>query len=222
LRKRFLHGEREIFPDEIWVIDERAKQLCISEGIDESALRISGNPYYEWLKKWQPPVSKEKFLKLIGITDQIVNLLVFAPDPLSNVNGIETYGFDEYSATETLIEIFEQNSHRLKGWKVLIKAHPNQNIERLKNIIKDKPAFQLLPTDIDTNSTIYYADMVMGFFSSFLIEAIIMNKKVLRFLDKGIKSDPFSIMNVGEIVYYNRFEANTDICDKLTTYEQAG
>jgi hypothetical protein len=47
---------------------------------------------------------------------------------------------------------------------------------------------------------IYFSDLVLGFFSSFLIESKIMHKPVLRFLVEGIKKDPFEGMNIGKIV----------------------
>jgi len=199
IRKRFDNNGTEVFPGHILVIDEHAKQQGIVLGIDESKLIITGNPYYDWLRQWKPVVSKKDFLSSIGVNPN-KKILVYAPDPLSNINGIETYGFDELSATNTLVHFFINHHKELKDWIVLVKAHPNQNRELLKKITSIHASFYLLPENIDTNTTIYFADVVMGFFSSFLIEADIMHKPVLRFLNVPIKNDPIAELNIGSIV----------------------
>ena len=79
-----------------------------------------------------------------------------------------------------------------------MKLHPNQNLQRIQEAITNH--FFILPYDVDTNSLIYYSDLVLGFFSSFLIEAHIMHKPVLRFLMEGVKKDPFESMHFGIIV----------------------
>jgi len=191
------------YPDKIWVIDERAAHIAIGEGIDETKIIISGNPYHTWLKKWKPQISKENFLKEIGLKDIKKKLLVYAPDPLSNVNGKEKYGFDELSATYLLVELFNEHQTELKDWKVLVKSHPNQNRKKLEKILSNCKSIYILPEDIDANSTIYFSDIVMGFFSSFLIEASVIGKPVLRVFSEQPKNDPFENLNVGMMVNLN-------------------
>ena len=190
-----------ILPDQIAVIDDRAKRIAISEGLDEKRIMITGNPYYKWLEAWNPSITKEKYLNSIGISDCEKKIVVYAPDPLSNINGKEIYGFDELSATSILVELFQKHQLELKDWKVLVKAHPNQDRHKLSRIIKKDDSFYMLPENVNSNSSIYYADFVMGFFSSFLIEATIMNRPVLRFLNGHLKTDPISELQIGTIVY---------------------
>lgn len=194
-----------VLPDQIWVVDTRAKQIAISEGINEKKIVVTGNPYHDWLKRWMPSVNKENYFKAIGLPDQNKKILVYAPDPLSNINGKEKHGFDEITATTTLVDLFILNEETLKNWKVLVKAHPNQNREKLKSIISECSSFNMLVEDVDTNNVIYYADVVMGFFSSILSEASIMRKPVLRFLDSGISNDPIAELNIGQVVDKNSF-----------------
>ena len=60
---------------------------------DCSILFVSGNPYLNWLHKWKPQISKESYYNQLGLSlDK--KYIMFAPDPLSNVNGIENYNFD--------------------------------------------------------------------------------------------------------------------------------
>ena len=199
--KRFENKEGEvILPNQIWVIDERAKQIAIENGIDKNKIIICGNPYHDLLLKWKPNFSKSQFINLARIINIREFILVFAPDPLSNINGMSKFGFDEFSVLSTLVTFFNRNSKELEKWVVLIKAHPNQNCDKIKNIITNNSNFYLLPEDINTNATLFYADIVMGFFSSILIEANIMKKKVLRFINIELQDDPIRDLNVGLIV----------------------
>lgn len=210
ISKRFEDASGAIFlPDKVWVIDERAKSLAINQGIDENKLVISGNPYHDWLKKWKPSINRNEFLESLALENQNIGILVYAPDPLSNINGMEEYGFDELSATSDLVDLFSMHQIELKYWKVLIKSHPNQDRDKLRKIISAHPSFILAPPNIDANTTIFFSDVVLGFFSSFLIEASIMNKPVLRFLDEKIKKDPIAELKIGEIV------TKTSLCSHL-------
>ncbi len=206
ISKRFVAKDGEmILPDQVWVIDERARQIAIKEGIIEKKIIISGNPYHDWLRKWKPTISKAAHLSQIQIPVKGRKVLLYAPDPLSNINGLEIYGFDELSATSALVDLFEKNKTELNGWLVLVKAHPNQNRDKLNKIIAGKEHFFMLPEEIDTNTMLYYADVVMGFFSSILIEASIMKKPVFRFLDESFNNDPFAELNVGRRVNKHSF-----------------
>lgn len=198
---RFQHTNHELlFPDQVWVIDERAKQIAIEEGIDKDRINISGNPYHNWLKKWKPLISKDFFYSQIGLINSNKKILLYAPDPLSNVDGISKFGFNEITATKSLIKLFDKYQTELNSYVVFVKAHPNQNRKKLENLFKNCQQFYLLPEKIDTNTIIYFSDIVIGFFSSLLIEASILGKPVLRYFYKQPKYDPFMDLNVGTVV----------------------
>lgn len=206
ISKRFedATGKRTL-PDQVWVIDEHAQKIAIKEGIDKAKIIISGNPYHDWLKNWKPKMSKKDFIKYIDLQLQNKKILVYAPDPLSNINGMETYGFDEITATKAFVKLFSENYEELRDWFVLVKTHPNQNKFELKKILFDNPSFILMADDVDANSCIYFADVICGFFSSFLIEASVMNKPVLRFFPEKIKKDSIAHLNIGTEVNTNSF-----------------
>jgi predicted glycosyltransferase len=187
------------FPDEVWVLDERAKQIAIKEGIDEDKLFVSGNPYHNWLTKWRPEIERKDFYKSLGLNAGEKHIL-FAPDPLSNVNGIESFGFDEYIASKRMIECVESSTVEFKNsHHFLIKMHPNQSVDKIMGLFHGYKNFTVLPLEIGTNESIYFADLVIGFFSSLLIEAALMNKPVIRFLQNELKVDPFSGLDLGTI-----------------------
>jgi predicted glycosyltransferase len=193
MKARFLRKDEFIFPDEIHVIDERAKAICVEEGIDAGSIRITGNPYHQYLKQWKPTEDKKTFLGKLGIKDD-KKIVVYAPDPLSNVNGKEKFGFDEVSATGQIGQLLDKNS--FYHFHFILKTHPNQNTQKISPSEK-----MIMANDtIDSGTLMYYADLVIGFFSNFLLEAALLGKKVLRFHPLPLINDPLESTGTGKIV----------------------
>ncbi|MCW7471397.1 hypothetical protein [Leptospira kanakyensis] len=192
--KRFTMGDEVVFPDHILVIDSVAKEKALSEGIPENRISIFGNPYYQYLMTWVPTREREAFFKAIGL-DPNRKLILFAPEPLSNVNGSEIFGFDEIFAMNVMKTIVDKIHFR---FQMGFKPHPNQNLEILKTSFPKN--LILLDQTINPNELLYHSEMVIGFFSNMLVEAKIMGKKVLRYHPKEAKQDPLSHLNIGEVV----------------------
>lgn len=200
--KRFINKRGElVLPDYVWVIDQQAKDIAVSEGINSDRIYISGNPYHQWLKKWKPKISRHDFLLDCGV-DNIKKIILFAPDPLSNVDGLNTYGFDEISALKTLTELLKEHSLFEKEFVILVKPHPNQDLSKMRDVLDGCDFIKLLSVNTDTNHSLYFADTVIGFFSSVLIEAEILGKPVIRYLEDEFV-DPFAGMKIGKKVGRN-------------------
>lgn len=193
---RFLSGNGFIFPDYIFLIDEVAKKIAIQEGISEKIIFVIENPYHWYLRKWKPRFKRTDFLQTLGILNVYKKIFVFAPDPLSNINGKSKYGFDEIVASKLISNCIG----KCKGdYILLLKCHPNQKRELLTNIFDTEAV--IVPPEIDTNHILYYADVVIGFFSSILIEAELLGvEKIIRFLPEGSFNDPFNSAGPGIIV----------------------
>jgi len=196
IRERFQRNGKEYLPDKILVIDEKAKQLAIGNGIDEDKLIVFGNPYHNFLKNWKPVLTKAELFQKLGLDDLQKKIVLYAPDPLSNVDGINTFGFDEIMATKILVKTIKELGDK---FYFLLNPHPNQNVEMLESLGGNE--MRILPAGTDVNMIIYYADVVIGFFSSLLIEAGIINRPVIRFFINDRVKDPLAGMNVGEIAY---------------------
>lgn len=196
IRERFDQNGIELLPDLILLVDEKAKKMAIDAGLPEALLFVSGNPYHDFLRKWQPHVSRPEFYELLDLQDEKKKIILYAPDPLSNVNGQALYGFDEVSATEKLVNSIRAVCHENY---FLLNPHPNQKVERLQEG-KDS-CLRIVPADTDVNTLIYYSAIVIGYFSNLLVEATIMHKPVLRFFIKRGLPDPMEGMMIGEVVY---------------------
>jgi UDP-N-acetylglucosamine 2-epimerase len=178
------------------LVDRKAKELAIESGIEEQKIVVFGNPYHSFLKEWKPRISRSELYQQLGLTDTKKGIVLYAPDPLSNVDGNIQFGFDEVSATKELAEIIKDCCD---SFYFLLNPHPNQIVERLNDAVNN--CISILPKGTDVNELIYYSSIVVGFFSNLLLEAVVMNKPVLRFFPRPGLFDPLEGTNTGEIVY---------------------
>jgi UDP-N-acetylglucosamine 2-epimerase len=188
---RFGFGEARILPDEIHVLDEKAAALAREAGLPERRIRITGNPYHEFLGSWRSRLTKEQVFQKLEIPLSDAKIILFAPDPLSNAGGAEKFGTDEVAILKLFLESLGEAG---RPTQLFIKAHPNQSMEYLKTGLKNVPKnveVHLVPAEKDAllNDLIQQTDLVVGMFSSILLEAELLGKKSLGILvgfKKGI------------------------------------
>ena len=196
IRNRFSKGLNTFFPDTIFVLDKRAKEIAIKEGIEVEKISILPNPYHTFLRKWHPKCIKETFLNDNKIPLGNI-LIVFAPDPLSTAGGIEKFDTDEKIITQEFLKVIDEIKSN-KKITIIFKPHPNQNIDYILPVISNFGLDILLLKDIDTKALLYYSDLVVGIFSNILIEGQILGKEVVRFLEKS-NIDPLEKLSIGTI-----------------------
>jgi hypothetical protein len=196
IKERFFLNNEFIFPHKILLIDKEAQKIALESGIDESLLTIFGNPYYDFLKMWTPIISKKQLFEQLAIPFNDKKTVVYAPDPLSNINGKEIYGFDELEVTSYISNILRDEDLSLN---FILKLHPNQDFQKIFSCTNSN--IVIADKDIDINSLIFYSDIVIGFFSNFLIESNIFGKKIYRILDQKKNIDPLNGKNIGEVIH---------------------
>ena len=192
---RFGTAEARILPDEIHGLDEKAAALAREAGLPERRIRITGNPYHEFLGSWRSRLTKEQVFQKLEIPLSDAKIILFAPDPLSNAGGAEKFGTDEVAILKLFLESLGEAGRPIQ---LLIKAHPNQSMEYLKTGLKNVPKnveVHLVPAEKDAllNDLIQQTDLVVGMFSSILLEAELLGKKSLGILvgfKKGIIFQP--------------------------------
>ena len=199
---RFGFGEERILPDEIHVLDDKAVSLACEEGLPESRIRITGNPYHEFLRSWRSQLTKEEVFQKLGIAVSDAKTILFAPDPLSNAGGAEKFGPDEVATLALFLEALGEIG---KPIQLLIKAHPNQSMDYLKTGLKNLPRnveVHMVPAEKDAllNDLIQNADLVVGMFSSLLIEAELLGTKTLRILCGITIPDPLAEQSAGAVL----------------------
>lgn len=179
LRFTDAYGETT-YPDAIWVVDEKAKQLAIEEGLPAELIKVMGNPYHYYLQRqWKPLWEGKSYLGSFNIPTDGFHIL-FAPDPLSLRNTKEKVGFSEEEALHDIQEVVSVFNN--KKIYLIIKCHPLQPKNILeKQINKAQWSNVSLLQSVDTLELINTADMVIGFYSNFLLDASALGKNVVRY-----------------------------------------
>ena len=189
--KRFTFNNKTHFPDEIWVINDIAKKEAIEAGLPEDKIFISGNPYYEKIKKFVPKDGKESFLRDhdIPLDKKIIMFISenlresFPKDSKDKC----TLGFDEFTVLSDILNSLYQIHNKglidFSRYLFLIKIHPRGKISKFDSLIGNRK-YKFLNVEvrkkIDPLTITYYSDYVLGMFSNMVIEALLMGKKVLR------------------------------------------
>ena len=157
---------------------------------------IFQNYHHSFLKQWTPKITKSDFISELGI-DFKKKILLFAPDPISNIGGKEKFGIDEVGIWNLCLknlELLDFNS-----FIVILKLHPNQNQRYfIDNASKSLKVKTFILNNYDTNTLIFFSDIVLGMFSNILVESLVMNKKVIRCLVNYNGIDPFSNDHIGK------------------------
>jgi hypothetical protein len=182
MAKRFRAINTLILPSWICVIDDRARQIAIDDGIPAEKILVTGNPYYEFIASWKPKIDRDGFLKSIRLPRDACYVL-FAPEPLTTFGLEKKYGFTELDGIKMIYEVMRP----ILGKQVfiIIKGHPNQRHEVFTDFISRQGDSHLKYFQgLDINTCTYYAECVFGFFSNSLIEAKIMERLVMRPLMK--------------------------------------
>ncbi|MBB1287118.1 hypothetical protein HRH25_22255 [Flavisolibacter sp. BT320] len=182
-RLRFRGLEENELPDQIWVVDETARQLALVDRLPAERLIVSGNPYHYFLQYyWQPKFAGKEYLAQLGIPVEGRHLL-FVPDPLSLRNGKAIAGFTEDEALAELVEVMQGTQTKL-----MVKCHPLQPMERLNAMQSENNAIHLVQS-ADTLELVHACDVVVGFYSNLLLEAEAVGKKVIRYFPGKPEAD---------------------------------
>jgi len=191
-----LDGE-VVYPGTICVLDNVAYSIAMSHQSGTSVI-ITGNYYQQYLKQWKVPVTKSDFLAEFNIPVEN-KIIVFAPDPLTNIGGKNVFGLDEITVWKEVEEAIKKLGPL--HYTLIIKPHPNQDMQNFgREIERSGNKNIVFANTMHTNTLLFYADCVIGVFSSILIESQLLGTRVIRCLIGFTKPDPFAGQNVGEVV----------------------
>lgn len=186
-----------ILPANILVLDEKAAELAIEDGLPADKIFITSNPYLEYIKTyWRPKLSVREIKQLVKI-DPTIPVILFAPDPLSLRNQDSSLPFNEGNALADLITSIAELQVQ-----VVVKPHPLQPKQILEDVIKAFPEFraQIIVAPVDNLDLIFASDLIIGFYSNFLIEADALGKKIIRYFPFALKEDPIGHLGIGESI----------------------
>jgi CDP-glycerol glycerophosphotransferase (TagB/SpsB family) len=191
---RFVINDKTIFPDRVWVLDEKARQAAIAEGLPAEKLVIRENPQNRYLAKyWRAEFLGHSYLHQLGIdTTPETKVVLYAPDPVSLRYQKNEMGFDEVSALKLLMEALSEIAENYT-LLLIIKPHPLQREDKLQDMINHLPGNKVrceIIKKAKNAELINCADVVVGFYSNFLLEAQQLNKPVIRYFPGPQSIDP--------------------------------
>ncbi len=201
-KQRFELDGMLVFPDEIRVLDARSVGMAEQEGLPREKIRVSGNPYHEFLRGWRSTISKQQLWKSLDLPCSEAKIILFAPDPISNAGGVSRFGTDETVILKLLLGAIGCTAGL---FRLIVKAHPNQPSAYLKKAMEKSPAnvdchFVGAEHDALLNDLIQHADLVVGMFSNMLVEAELLGAKTLRILCGLNLADPLETQITGDVV----------------------
>ena len=189
-RKRFEVGNIVYYPDEILVINEVAKRQACAEGLPEDRIRISSNPYYDWLEENIENVIDKDFQQSLPFrlgTPYWVFVSENIRDDFPKLpSGTTTLGFDEYSTLHTILVHLEDllSPYSMpRKLQIVVKIHPIEDpskFEQMLNTLDLKHIDVYCIQKIHALTLINFSSFVIGMFSNLLIESLYLRKDTLR------------------------------------------
>lgn len=175
---RFLIDDERILPSKIGLIDKRALDLAVDDGLPMQSLEIFGNPYHEYLRGWKPVQTREMLCKSLGLIEE-KPIFLYAPEPISRFGLQPQFGIDEvegYAIIRDALRVLPGDSYTF-----IIKGHPNQNHDLFKHALgRDFDSTSIYTDDSDLLTLSYYSEAIFGFFSNALVEAALIGCNVIR------------------------------------------
>jgi hypothetical protein len=162
--------------DRMTVCSERHKRFWVSAGGVEDRIVVTGQPrfdFYRDLATWPSDVP-------FGDAGNSVLFLSYALDSYFPDDGSGTGGWDALRR-ETELRLYELAR---RGWRVLIKPHPQQPMESLREWRQSagelwgRQVF-LVDAQADVRRLIVAADVTVGFQSTALLEAMLAGRPVV-------------------------------------------
>ena len=214
--ERFTFNNEIIFGNEIWVIDDIAKNEAILAGIPEKLLIISGNPYYDKVKEFKPLIEKD-FFYISNKLSSTKSKVLYISDYLStnynyNSEGVCELGYDEYSVFSDLLDCLNSYENNFTSkFQFVIKIHPKAPLNKFELLIKKLNINSLdiiVLRDCDSLTVNYYSDYVIGMHSNMVIESFLLGKKLLRVQTGQLSQDLIKLypLRNNVIIYKNKLK----------------
>ncbi|QTA87904.1 hypothetical protein [Desulfonema magnum] len=182
-------------PDVVAVSDETAMEGCISEGIPEDRLLITGNPYWERLLAEKSDDNGEEartnIRKLLGVSEEDIFVLIIS-GVIRHLNA--SLGFDEKDFWRYITPLPEEtkNGQRIR-W--VIKKHPRESNQDFQEMVNEYAPEVSVIGNFSPTDALLAADCVFGTVSSMLLEAALLKKRVVS-LQPNVKKGKLQFLRI--------------------------
>jgi hypothetical protein len=210
----------EYLPDLVCVPDKFACSEMVREGISLTRLVVTGNPYFDdcikdisvyaeqkksWLKKKDMPRDS----RVISFFSQRIDA-TFGKDKTSP----KYLGYNQYDVVNLLIRVLDAVvKNCFFKLVVVLRPHPKESTSFYENIVQHKSdCFILVDPELEARQLIAISDIVVGMFSTTLIEAYMAGKNIISIQPSRIKDDQFVLSRRGLI---KPAEKSEDLCEQI-------
>lgn len=192
---RFRLNDRQVFPDEIWVCDEKARLMCLQEFPDIPVTKVTN--YY-----------RESIIKEVAcypFENSTLNNILVVWQPFVEPNKVnesfnKTLAKSDSQILDDLLNEVERMIARKQSeetFSVRIRLHPSESSSKYDSLFsvrhingrKISKSSETLAQDIS------WADTVVGVTTMALVLAFECGKEVLQFLPDGLTVNSLDHMN---------------------------
>lgn len=157
--------------DRIYVISEYVKNILTKQKVNRKKIIVSGMPRYEFLQKLK--------YKSNNKNQSIVNLLLITQG-YSWHNEFENDTYQHLEIKKLINTVNELNKTE-KKFNLRIRLHPRDNIENYQYINDN----MIEKSNINIYDSLQNSDVILGFNSTVLLEAMHIGKKVIVLMTSG-------------------------------------
>ena len=187
-----------ILPSYFFIMDEFARKEMCALGIDREKLVVSGQPFFDYIRKTGDkftPAEIEKLRReLTGTPGGLV--LVFASQPIASIhrkNGMaeDYWGYTETTILKSVVRCLSKLTEEMAVRVTLVlRLHPKDEANVYLDALANCPDSIKVVVDRETDSTLLLkaADLVIGMFSMILLEAAILDRRFIS-VQIGLKRE---------------------------------
>jgi hypothetical protein len=214
-RRMEMDGLHAFTPDMYTAVDDLAFKEAIKDGIDESILKITGQPALASLSREHNSRQKldmQKECKCLGV-DSNKTMIVFVSEPVEHDQGAssESPEFRGYTEKIVLRLFCEALQPHVDEIEIGILPHPREDKDRLSrlwNECRGSLAGRLLRCGTGRES-LFLADAVAGMASILLYEAWLLGKPVIS-LQPGLRQKQLRMLQKRNgVVFIDSYEEVT-------------
>jgi len=184
----------KFLPDKITLIDKKSREDMLGIGFPRGILEVTGSPYFEELSLLAASSRiknmREEARQKLDV-DASNFLILFASQPIKAQFG-DTLGFDENDVLEEFLR--ESSRLRIPDMKIVVKLHPRQADDAHANLLKNHSGEFLVIKNFDNLGMVAASDMVVGAFSTLLVEAACLGRPAFS-LQPGLKTADLLLTN---------------------------
>jgi hypothetical protein len=187
-----------IVPSFFFIMDEFARKEMCALGIDREKLVVSGQPFFDYIRKtadrFTPGEIEKLRRELTGTQGGLV--FVFTSQPIASIhrkNGMaeDYWGYTEETILKSVAGCLSRVTEEMAVKVTLVlRLHPKDESNVYQDVLATCPNSIKIVVDRETDSSLLLkaADLIIGMFSMLLLEAAILERRFIS-VQIGLKRE---------------------------------